>query len=228
MPYTHYHDFSIHTHHHRPKGGRHYRAVRRRQRPWTIAFTIALLLGALWVAWEITGDKGPEPASSAVDKLFPSEAEREARRREEEAEKEARQTKHEQTIIELINEERRLVGARGLAWDPDLQRIAKAHSQDMAEKDYFSHVNKAGKDYRQRALDQGYVCRNPRWRGVAENIYFGSRGHQSPDDAVRMWRGSPGHRRAMLDRTFTKAAVGIHEGHSTGYGQGYFTTLLLC
>ena len=39
-PYTHFHNFSVHTHHHRPNGGRHYRAVRRRQRPWRIAFIL--------------------------------------------------------------------------------------------------------------------------------------------------------------------------------------------
>ena len=32
----------------------------------------------------------------------------------------------------------------------------------------------------------------------------------------------------MLDRTFSKAAIGIHEGTLDGYGRGYFTTLLLC
>ncbi len=250
MPYTHYHDFSIHTHHQRPKGGRHYRAVRSRQRPWRIVLTIALLIAGAWLAWNLVGDKGVELASSATDSLFPTaeerearrldkeaeqesrrleeEAEREARQRDEAAKEEARQTQHEQTIIELINEERRLVDAGDLTWDPHLQRIARAHSKDMAEKDYFSHVNKTGQDYRQRALSQGYVCRNPKWRGVAENIYFGSRGFRDPGDAVRSWKGSPGHRRAMLDRTFSKAAVGVHEGHSTGYGKGYFTTLLLC
>ena len=228
MPYTHYHNFSFHTHHRRPKGGRHYLAVRRKQRLWRIAFAVALLIAISWTTWQIVGEEGTDPVSSAIDGLFPSEAEKEARQLRKEAEEEARQTEHEQTIIELINEERLLVGARALTWDPELQRIGRSHSRDMAEKGYFSHVNKAGQDYRQRALVAGYVCRNPRWRGVAENIFFGSRGHQQPRDAVRSWRGSPGHRKAMLDRTFKRAAVGIHEGQLAGYGQGYFTTLLLC
>ena len=64
--------------------------------------------------------------------------------------------------------------------------------------------------------------------GVAENLYFGSRGHQEPRDTVLSWLGSPGHRRAMLDRTFSKTAIGIHDGSLDGYGRGYFTTLLLC
>lgn len=48
-PYSHFRNWSFHTHHNRPKGGNHYRAVRRRQRPWRIAFVVALA-GALIVA----------------------------------------------------------------------------------------------------------------------------------------------------------------------------------
>lgn len=48
MPFRHYHDWSFHTHHRRPKGGNHYNAIRRRQKPWRIGFT--LLLIAIFVA----------------------------------------------------------------------------------------------------------------------------------------------------------------------------------
>ena len=56
MPYTHFHDWSFHTHHRRPKGGNHYRAIRRHQRPWRIGAVIALVLtavaGSVWFgAW---------------------------------------------------------------------------------------------------------------------------------------------------------------------------------
>ncbi len=56
MPYTHFHDWSFHTHHRRPKGGNHHRAIRRRQRPWRISVGIALVVtavaGAVWFgAW---------------------------------------------------------------------------------------------------------------------------------------------------------------------------------
>ena len=52
MPYSHFHNWSFHTHHRRPKGGRHHNAVRRRQRPWRIAFLLisvfSSVLGAAW------------------------------------------------------------------------------------------------------------------------------------------------------------------------------------
>ena len=51
MPYTHFHNWSFHTHHQRPKGGRHDRAVRRRQRPWKIGFFVALVVSLLWFSY---------------------------------------------------------------------------------------------------------------------------------------------------------------------------------
>ncbi len=45
--YSHYHDWSFHTHRNRPKGGRHYNAVRRRQRPWRIGLFALLGLSSL-------------------------------------------------------------------------------------------------------------------------------------------------------------------------------------
>ena len=52
MPYTHFHDWSIHTHHQRPRGGRHYNAIRRRQRPWKVGFFILAVVLSFWVANE--------------------------------------------------------------------------------------------------------------------------------------------------------------------------------
>ena len=51
MPYTHFHNWSFHTHHQRPKGGPHDRAVRRRQRPWKIGFFVALVVSLLWFGY---------------------------------------------------------------------------------------------------------------------------------------------------------------------------------
>ena len=48
MPYSHFHDWSFHTHHRRPKGGRHYNHIRRRQRPWWVTVwvvTIGVFVG---------------------------------------------------------------------------------------------------------------------------------------------------------------------------------------
>ena len=60
MPYTHFHGWSFHTHRRRRKGGEHWRAVRRRQRPWLIAglmvIVAALVSGGVVVALASRGD----------------------------------------------------------------------------------------------------------------------------------------------------------------------------
>ena len=106
--------------------------------------------------------------------------------------------------------------------------IARAHSLDMAKNNYLEHVNLRGQNYRDRAVAAGYDCPNPEWRGVAENLHFAVRGFQKPSDPIESWLDSPGHRDAMLDPSFRKAAIGIHEGKYLHYGHGQYTTLLLC
>lgn len=282
MPYSHFHDWSFHTHHRRPKGGNHYRSVRRRQRPWRIGALMVLVLtvvaGAIWLgAWlntqglisgewtdveippplltlEATATQLPEvesprttptvlPPSTATVVSFTLiqqvqqstesireevSSRRSARQTAVATTNEMRQDQHERAIVSHINRERAERGIGILSWDDRLRDIARAHSQDMADKDYFEHTNKAGLNYRQRAVVAGYRCANRKWGGVAENLYFGPRGHKESSDAVKSWLGSPLHKRAMLDASFRKAAVGIHEGHLSGLGSGYFTTLLLC
>ena len=59
MPYTHFHDFSFHTHHQRPKGGRHYQAIRRRQRPWRIAFVLVVMATIGFLGYKVFLEDGP-------------------------------------------------------------------------------------------------------------------------------------------------------------------------
>lgn len=173
---------------------------------------------------EVVEEQSQRQENRAQTRVVDQETGRQTR----EANSDQQEEQHERAIITIINQERSQRGIREMVWDPNLQTIARAHSRDMADKDYFEHSNKSGQDYRQRAVAAGYRCPNTKWGGVAENLFFGTRGHQSPQAAVSWWLGSPLHKRAMLDNTFSKAAIGIHEGYLSGYGQGYFTTLLLC
>ena len=277
MPYTHYHNWSIHRHHRRPRGGNHWRAVDRRQRPWRVAFVFVLILVLAWlvvalaterkiwpgVEWArtiISTDEAREQrvlylSPTAVPPTDQSEGQ-EAKQQTQEAETKAKtatrtaqattgQTRtaraatqavasvpklerHERAVVSGINRERNQRGIGTLEWDARLQTIARAHSRDMAEQNYFSHTNKDGLGYRARALEAGYRCPNPKWQGVAENLFFGPRGYKSSQAPVTSWLGSPLHKRAMLDASFNRAAIGVHEGYLSGYGKGYFTTLLLC
>ena len=146
---------------------------------------------------------------------------------------EARRNQHERTIAMLTNIERDKQGLPPLEWDKRLQQIARAHSQDMAKHDYFAHVNRAGEEATGRGRKAGYHCRKVLTarqfaEGLGENIYFGSRGNMEPEDAVESWMNSTGHRENMLDPNYDRIGIGVHEGRHTGYGYGYFTTMVLC
>lgn len=97
-------------------------------------------------------------------------------------------------ILRLVNEARgrpRRCGAEAfaaaapLAWNEALAEAALAHSRDMAQRNYFSHADPAGRSAAQRAMQAGY-----RWSHVGENI---AAGLGAPEQVVAGWLASPGH-----------------------------------
>src|SRR5690606_28332674 len=50
----------------------------------------------------------------------------------------------EAEMLDLINEERRKVGLSELIVDDELREVARAHSADMFERGYFSHISLDG------------------------------------------------------------------------------------
>lgn len=108
-------------------------------------------------------------------------------------------------VLELVNEARARGGVCGqrrfaptppLAWNDLLAAAALAHSRDMAENDYFEHVDPRGRSVTERATEQGY-----RWRVIGENI---AGGQGSPALVVAGWLASPGHCANMLSADFTE------------------------
>ena len=163
----------------------------------------------------------------AVEQVASEVAAEAAKRAEERAaEKAEKQDLHERHIVTLTNIEREKHGVHPLLWDSELRDIARSHSRDMAENDYFAHRNKVGDRATERGVKVGYPCRKPGTIGLGENIHFGSIGE--PEATVQSWMDSPGHRENMLDPAYDRVGIGIHEGHSSGYGYGYYSTMVLC
>lgn len=119
-------------------------------------------------------------------------------------------TEVEQQIFILQNAERVKNGLPTLLPDATLAAVARAHSVDMAAKNYFNHTDLSGCSSACRVDNAGYA-----WRAVGENIYMMS-GYQLPADAtaqkmVEGWMNSPGHRANILGSAFTNAGVGVAE-----------------
>ena len=79
----------------------------------------------------------------------------------------------------LINEERTERGRGPLRWDTRLAEIARDHSRDMEENNFFSHDNPEGQDPEARGLIANYRCRKAQGAGLfsaglGENILQGS------------------------------------------------------
>jgi uncharacterized protein YkwD len=104
------------------------------------------------------------------------------------------------------NEVRVAQGLVPLAWDADLCRMAREHSEDMARQAYFSHETLTGLQLKDRARASGI----PRFRVIGENIAY-NRGYEDPGGfAVERWMISPGHRANILYVGFEASAIGSY------------------
>jgi uncharacterized protein YkwD len=103
-------------------------------------------------------------------------------------------------VIGLVNQERAAVGCPALAPNDTLMQIAQAHSQDMANHDFFDHAGADGRSPFQRMRDAGY-----RYARAAENL---AAGVDSPAKAVELWMQSPGHRANILNCQLRETGIG--------------------
>jgi uncharacterized protein YkwD len=111
-------------------------------------------------------------------------------------------------VIKLTNRERAKSGCKPLKSNSLLKSAAQAHSGDMAKKDYFSHTGKDGRSPFDRMTDAGYS-----YTAAAENIAAGQR---TPADVVKGWMNSAGHKKNILNCTYTEIGVGYAKGGSYG------------
>ena len=91
-----------------------------------------------------------------------------------------------------------------------LINAARAHSQDMIDRNFFDHTNPDGKNPRDRMVAAGYT---PRWWG--ENIADGYPNEFWFHKALFL---SPGHRTNILSENFREIGVGLI------HGEYYFVT----
>lgn len=126
----------------------------------------------------------------------------------------------ERDAFQLINSERGLAGLPGLKWSDKVAEVARLHSNNMAELNFFSHKGLDGLmvDERAEKLNMG------RWLAIGENIAF-MKGYENPVEvAVEKWLNSPGHKKNLLNPDWTEAAIGLAV---TADGKYYFTQVFI-
>ena len=106
----------------------------------------------------------------------------------------------EAEVVRLVNAIRRESGLGELGLNWELSRVARYKSQDMADNFYFSHTSPTYGSPFQMIQAFGLT-----YRTVGENIAYG---YPTPQAVVNSWMNSEGHRKNILNPSFTQIGVG--------------------
>jgi len=139
-------------------------------------------------------------------------------------------------VIELLvhkftNEQRVMNGLEPVKFDFEISDIARLHSTDMSNQNYFAHENLDGLDASGRARDTGYRCfkwiGNSYYLGLSENIFRGNlyesmrllggvpvsydwlSNEEIAHITVDGWMNSEGHRKNILNSNFDREGIGV-------------------
>lgn len=107
----------------------------------------------------------------------------------------------ETEVVNLLNQERAKNGLSALTCDAKGITVARAHSQDMCDRGYFSHYTPEGKAPWDRLAEGGV-----QFSSAGENIAMG---YSTPQAVHTGWMNSSGHRENMLTPNWTRVGVGM-------------------
>jgi uncharacterized protein YkwD len=128
----------------------------------------------------------------------------------------------ERQIHQSVNLQRSANDRQPLEWDDTLVNLARAHSDDMAKRGYFKHVNPEGETPMKRLEQAGYN----KCRLVGENIYQNNLYSRAITEKKRTtydwnsmeaitsttlkgWMDSDSHRENILQNDYTREGVGV-------------------
>ncbi|MDO8555855.1 MAG: CAP domain-containing protein [Nanoarchaeota archaeon] len=141
-----------------------------------------------------------------------------------------------------INHIRKMHGCSLLHWEDQLAGIARTHSLDMADRQYFAHVSPEGKSLRDRYHAAGYEHRVFTHRS-GNTLYYAFGGenifqtnlarlvwndgsvaeYQTKEGIIAQvvdgWMHSPGHRKNILTKYWQHEGIGVavHTGNRKVY-----------
>ena len=109
----------------------------------------------------------------------------------------------ERGMLKLVNAERKAYGLHPLVLDEDITAVARLHSFDMWERQYFAHENLDGDTPFDRMGEGGVM-----FMKAGENLALAR-------DLERAHRGlmeSKGHRENILNLDYTRIGIGVVDG----------------
>jgi uncharacterized protein YkwD len=128
----------------------------------------------------------------------------------------------ERQIHESVNVQRKANDREFFNWDDTLGGLARAHSEDMANRGYFKHVNPEGLTPMKRLEQAGYTS----CRLVGENIYQNNLYSRAITEkkrttydwnsmekisatTVKGWMDSDSQRQTILEQGYTREGIGV-------------------
>ncbi|WP_312096591.1 CAP domain-containing protein [Niallia sp.] len=108
------------------------------------------------------------------------------------------------SVIDLTNAERKKQGLPALQAYPELNNVADVKAKDMNDKGYFSHTSPTYGSPFDMMRDFGIT-----YQSAGENI---AQGQRTPEEVVKAWMNSEGHRANILNDKYTHIGVGFDEG----------------
>ncbi|MFY0760993.1 MULTISPECIES: SafA/ExsA family spore coat assembly protein [Metabacillus] len=122
----------------------------------------------------------------------------------------------ESEVVTLVNQERAKYGLKPLTANWEVARVAKYKSEDMRDKNYFSHTSPTyGSPFdmmKSFGIQYSYA---------GENI---AAGQTTAKSVVTAWMNSEGHRKNILSSNFKEIGVGYAKGGSYGH---YWTQMFI-
>ncbi|NJJ37984.1 CAP domain-containing protein [Paenibacillus apii] len=108
-------------------------------------------------------------------------------------------------VVALVNEERGKAGLAPLAALDSLNKVAAAKATDMRANNYFSHTSPTyGSPFdMMSAFGVTYSY-------AGENIAMGQR---TPEEVMKAWMNSPGHKANILSKNFNYIGVGFDNNY---------------
>lgn len=119
-------------------------------------------------------------------------------------------------VLKLVNEERNKAGLKPLTLNSNLSNIATIKSQDMINKNYFSHTSPTYGSPFDMMKKFGVS-----YKTAAENI---AKGQTTPQQVMNSWMNSSGHRSNILNPNFTQLGVGVAKSSN---GTIYWTQMFI-
>lgn len=122
----------------------------------------------------------------------------------------------ETEVVKLVNIQRAKAGLKPMKQNWQLSRVARYKSQDMINKNYFSHQSPTyGSPFN---MMESFGLR---FSSAGENIAMGQR---TPAEVMNSWMNSPGHRANIMNPSYTEIGVGLAKNKN---GTCYWTQMFM-